>query len=190
MPYCGESRFLLYSCTLRVFPANPEKGVSRMNTKPFPAFAAVFFLTLFCAAPAAAFSDGWVMTLNANVGGSYTLPSISRSDLDTLCATGMNGMVGFVAGGDLEVGGEITGYDVRATAVTADEVAAQNRLTITVKMYYINNKHPEENFEAKSFTAYEDYDSTQSLDAVQSSLCQTIVETIVEDIFNATVANW
>lgn len=93
-------------------------------------------------------------------------------------------------GGDLEVGGEITGYDVRATAVTADEVAAQNRLTITVKMYYINNKHPEENFEAKSFTAYEDYDSTQSLDAVQSSLCQTIVETIVEDIFNATVANW
>lgn len=93
-------------------------------------------------------------------------------------------------GGDLEVGGEITGYDVRATAVTADEVAAQNRLTITVKMYYTNNKHPEENFEAKSFTAYEDYDSTQSLDAVQSSLCQTIVETIVEDIFNATVANW
>lgn len=92
--------------------------------------------------------------------------------------------------GDLEVGGEITGYDIRATAVTADEVAAQNRLTITVKMYYVNNKHPEENFESKSFSAYEDYDSTQSLDAVQSSLCQTIVEKIVEDIFNATVANW
>lgn len=92
--------------------------------------------------------------------------------------------------GDLEVGGEITGYDIRATAVTADEVAAQNRLTITVKVYYVNNKHPEENFESKSFSAYEDYDSTQSLDAVESSLCQTIVEKIVEDIFNATVANW
>ncbi len=93
-------------------------------------------------------------------------------------------------GGDLEVGGEIVGYDVRPTAVTADEVAAQNRLTITVKMYYVNNKHPEENFEQKSFTAYEDYDSTQSLDAVQSTLCQNIVEIIVEDIFNSTVANW
>lgn len=93
-------------------------------------------------------------------------------------------------GGDLEVGGEIVGYDVRPTTVTADEVAAQNRLTITVKMYYVNNKHPEENFEQKSFTAYEDYDSTQSLDAVQSTLCQNIVELIVEDIFNATVANW
>ena len=79
-------------------------------------------------------------------------------------------------GGDLEVGGEIVGYDVRPTAVTADEVAA--------------NKHPEENFEQKSFTAYEDYDSTQSLDAVQSTLCQNIVEIIVEDIFNSTVANW
>lgn len=93
-------------------------------------------------------------------------------------------------GADLEVGGEIVGYDVKATAVTADEVAAQNRLTITVKLYYINNKHPEENFESKSFSAYQDYDSTQSLDMVESALCEDIVETLVEDIFNATVANW
>lgn len=92
--------------------------------------------------------------------------------------------------GDLEVGGEITGYSVTPTAVTADEVAAQNRLTVTVKIYYTNRKHPEESFETKSFSAYEDYDSTQPLDAVQSSLCASIVEIIVEDIFNATVANW
>lgn len=34
--------------------------------------------------------------------------------------------------GDLELQGEITGYEVRAAAVTANEVAAQNRLTVTV----------------------------------------------------------
>lgn len=92
--------------------------------------------------------------------------------------------------GDLEISGAITGYDVRATAVTADEVAAQNRLTITVTATFTNRKHPEDNFENQSFSAYSDYDSTQSLDAVESSLCQEIITKIVDDIFNASVAQW
>jgi outer membrane lipopolysaccharide assembly protein LptE/RlpB len=92
--------------------------------------------------------------------------------------------------GDLEISGEITGYDVKATAVTADEVAAQNRLTITVKVNFQNRKYPEDDFENKSFSAYEDYDSTLSLDAVESSLCEEIITKLIDDIFNATVAQW
>jgi len=92
--------------------------------------------------------------------------------------------------GDLELVCEITGYDVKATAITADEQAAQNRLTVTVKVDFTNNKYPEDNLENKSFSAYEDFDATQSLDAVQDNLCETIVEKLVEDIFNATVAQW
>ncbi len=92
--------------------------------------------------------------------------------------------------GDIEIAGEITGYDVRAMAVTADEVAAQNRLTVTVKISFTNRKYPEDDFDGKSFSAYADYDSTQSLDAVESSLTEEIIEKICEDIFNATVANW
>ena len=91
--------------------------------------------------------------------------------------------------GDLEIAGEITGYDVKATAVTADEVAAQNRLTVTVKIAFTNRKYPNEDFE-KSFSAHADYDSMQSLDTVEGSLCEEIVEKLVEDIFNATVATW
>ncbi len=91
--------------------------------------------------------------------------------------------------GDMEISGEVTGYDVRATAVTADEVAAQNRLTVSVKIVYTNRRHPEEDFE-KSFSAYADYDSMQSLDAVESTLCEQIVDQLTEDIMNATVANW
>lgn len=91
--------------------------------------------------------------------------------------------------GDLELSGEITGYDVRATAITANEVAAQNRLTVTLKIQFENKKHPEENVE-QSFSNYADYDSTNSLDAVESSLCESIIEKIVEDVFNATVATW
>ena len=92
--------------------------------------------------------------------------------------------------GDLEIVCEVTGYDVKATAVTAGEVAAQNRLTVTVKVDFISRKYPEEGFENKSFSAYEDYDSNNSLDAVEAGLCETIVEKLVEDIFNATVAQW
>ena len=92
--------------------------------------------------------------------------------------------------GDMEISGEITGYDVRAQAVTANEVAAQNRLTVTVKVSFTNRKYPEDNFENKSFSAYADYDSTNSLDAVEQTLCEEIIDKLVEDIFNATVAQW
>lgn len=92
--------------------------------------------------------------------------------------------------GDLELVCAVTGYDVKPTAVTAGEVAAQNRLTITVSVDFSNRKYPEDDLSNKSFSAYEDYDSTNSLDAVESSLCTTIIEKLVEDIFNATVAQW
>ena len=91
--------------------------------------------------------------------------------------------------GDLEITGAVSGYDVKATAVTANEVAAQNRLTVTVKITYNNKKYPEDDV-SNSFSAYEDFDATLSLDAVESGLCETIVEKLVEDIFNATVAQW
>lgn len=92
-------------------------------------------------------------------------------------------------GGDLDIVGEIIGYDVKAMGITADEVAAQNRLTVNVKIYFTNNKYPEDNLE-QSFSAYADFDATQSLDAVESSICEEIIDQLVEDIFNATVAQW
>ena len=92
-------------------------------------------------------------------------------------------------GGDLQVSGFITSYEVTPTAVTSQEVAAQNRLTVTVKIIFKNLKHEEEDFE-KSFAAFQDYDSNLSLDSVEAQLVDEIVEIPVEDIFNATVANW
>lgn len=92
--------------------------------------------------------------------------------------------------GDIEVIGAITGYDVKATAVTANESVAQNRLTVTVKVSFVNRKFPEDNFEDKSFSAYQDFDATQALESVESTLCEDIVDQLCEDIFNATVAQW
>ena len=92
--------------------------------------------------------------------------------------------------GDLLLEMTITGYDVSATAVTADEVAARNRLTVTVSVNFTNRQHPDNDFSAKSFSAYSDYDSTNSLDSVESTLCKEIIDKLIEDIFNASVAQW
>ncbi|MBR1633314.1 MAG: LptE family protein [Bacteroidales bacterium] len=92
--------------------------------------------------------------------------------------------------GDLEITGQVTGYDVRASAITANDMAAQNRLTVTISVDFKNRKYPEDGFEKKSFSQYADYDSAQSLDAVESTLVAEIIDKLVEDIFNATVAQW
>lgn len=91
--------------------------------------------------------------------------------------------------GDLNVYGEITGYAVSTAGVNANEEAAMNRLTVSVKIKFTNKKYPEDDFE-KSFSAYADFDSSQLLDSVQDSLCEEIVSKLVDDIFTATVAQW
>lgn len=91
--------------------------------------------------------------------------------------------------GDLVLHTEVVGYDVSATAITAEEVAARNRLTVTLKVQFTNRKYPEDDFD-KNFSAYADFDATQLLDSVQDTLCEEIIEKLVEDIFNSSVAQW
>lgn len=92
--------------------------------------------------------------------------------------------------GDIEITGAVTGYDVKATAITANEQASQNRLTVTVRISFTNRQFPEDDFQDKSFSAYADFDAMQQLDAVEASLCEEIIEQLCDDMFNATVANW
>lgn len=91
--------------------------------------------------------------------------------------------------GDFAFSGQITQYNVAPIAIQGNEVAAQNRLTITVKVKFVNAIDPKQSFD-KSFTQYENFTSTQSFTSVESSLVTTIVEKLVDDIFNAAAANW
>jgi hypothetical protein len=90
---------------------------------------------------------------------------------------------------DLVFEGEIRDYSVSSIAVTAEEVASKNRLTIRVHVKFTNNVDEKWSFD-RDFSAYEDFDSTQSLNSVQDNLVKTIVDKLIEDIFNASVANW
>jgi hypothetical protein len=91
--------------------------------------------------------------------------------------------------GDLQISGAITGYSLSAQAVQSDAYASITRLTIRVKVKFVCKPTPTSNFE-KEFSAYRDFDATQLLTDVQDDLCNEMIDELVEDIFNATVANW
>lgn len=92
-------------------------------------------------------------------------------------------------GGDLAFEGEITNYTTMPVAITSGQTAAMNRLTITVKVRFSNRIDDTKDFE-QTFSRYEDYPSDQDLNAVQESLTTTIIEQLVEDIFNKALVNW
>ena len=92
-------------------------------------------------------------------------------------------------GGDLELEGEIVGYDITAMAISADSYASETKLTIRVKVHFTNNIHPEESFD-KTYSAFQTFDSSQMLSDVQDELCNTMITEIAENIYNDTVAKW
>lgn len=91
--------------------------------------------------------------------------------------------------GDLELEGEITGYDIAQMAIAADSYASETKLTITVRVRFTNNKKPEESFE-KTYTAFQTFDANKLLTDVQDELCATMITEIAENIYNDTVAKW
>lgn len=91
--------------------------------------------------------------------------------------------------GDLIFEGQVTGYEVRPMSIQKDDMAALNRLTVTVRVKYTNNIDPDQSLE-QTFSAYEDFDSTSSLSDVEDGLVPEIITKLTEDIFNATLANW
>lgn len=91
--------------------------------------------------------------------------------------------------GDLEFSGQITDYDVKPMNIQEGDVAGLNRLTISIKVKYVNNKDHEQDWE-KTFSQYEDFDSNSSLNDVEDDLIVEIVKKLTEDIFNASIANW
>lgn len=92
-------------------------------------------------------------------------------------------------GGDLAFEGEITNYTSTPAAITANETAAMNRLTVTVKVKFTNIYEPQFDYN-KAFSAFVEYDANQLLLDIQDTLIADVVDLLVQDIFNAAVANW
>ncbi len=90
---------------------------------------------------------------------------------------------------DLNLEGEITGYTLTPQAVSENAIAAQTRLTISVRVKYTDTKNDRNDID-QTFSAYRDFDSSLMLTDVQDDLCQQIAKELVDLIFNATLGNW
>lgn len=92
-------------------------------------------------------------------------------------------------GGDLELAGEITNYDAYNKGIGSDGFSTMAELRMTVNVRFVNNTNHTEDFE-QQFSASREYNSSQQLSAVQEEYVTQMIDEIVEQIFNATVANW
>lgn len=93
------------------------------------------------------------------------------------------------ASGDVQFEGAITGYELRSVAAAGNDQAARNRLTITVKVEYINNVDPEKSF-TSSFKNFEEFDKSLNLSDFEDQFVENIVNDLVDDIFNKALVNW
>lgn len=91
--------------------------------------------------------------------------------------------------GDLQLSGEIVEYNQFNKGVSADGYSNQTQLKMTVNVRFVNNKKHADDFERR-FTASADYDASQQLNSVQEELVTQMIKDIVDQIMNATVANW
>ena len=93
-------------------------------------------------------------------------------------------------GGELLYEGEIVDYRIAPMTATADQRAAQNRLTVTVMVRFSNNKKEEDNFE-KRFSFFHDYPANEQMAGSRLTIAlDEIFERITQDVFNESLAKW
>lgn len=92
-------------------------------------------------------------------------------------------------GGDLSLSGEITSYDQVNKSISSDGYSSMMQLKMTVNVRFENTKNHSEDFE-RQFSASREFDTSQQLNDIQEELVNQMIDEIVEQIFNATVANW
>lgn len=127
-------------------------------------------------------------------GGPPTLSQTVTEKLRDYFQKNASSLTGVTNNGDLQFEGSITGFTLTPIAAQASnpsqpDVAAQTRLTITIAVKFINTKDKEASFE-QPFSFYADFPQATPLATVQNQLIDTILDQIMLDIFNKSVANW
>ncbi len=97
--------------------------------------------------------------------------------------------------GELQMEGVITDFKITQVAPTAAnnatqfDTSAQSQLTITVRLTYTNTKDEAMSFRDKSFSFSQNVDNDNP-DTISEAVINTVLDQIILDIFNASVANW
>ncbi|WP_340077745.1 LptE family protein [Leptobacterium sp. I13] len=93
------------------------------------------------------------------------------------------------ANGNLVYEGEIVDYRISPNSATANQTAAQNRLTIAVNVRYINNLEEGKDFERR-FSFFFDYPAATQINTIKQTAFEAIFDRLTQDIFNASLADW
>lgn len=93
-------------------------------------------------------------------------------------------------GGDLELSGEIVSYNAYNKGIGADGYSTMAELRMVVNVRYTNNSNHNEDIKNQRFSASREYNASQQLSSVQEELVAQMISDIVDQIFNATLANW
>jgi hypothetical protein len=93
------------------------------------------------------------------------------------------------SGADWKLEGKIVSFTSTGVAPKANETSGSNRLTMTVKISFINTKDEKQNFD-QNFVSYEDYEQGKTQFEVESNLSNTLIDRLVLDIFQKTTSNW
>ncbi len=91
--------------------------------------------------------------------------------------------------GDLQFEGSIINYQTSPVAIQGNETAALTRVTMTVKVKFINQKEEGQDFET-NFSRFEDFETSRDLSSVEEEILNSINDQLVQDIFNKSVTNW
>lgn len=125
----------------------------------------------------------------ANMGQTFT------NDLKTYFIQNSNLSV-IAEEGELQMDGEITDFRITPIAPVSTgnqndlNTASSTRLTITIKVTYVNTLDETMSFKDKTFSFYKDFDNEENFAEVEESLTRQIFERLINDIYNASIANW
>lgn len=172
----------------------------RNRLLPFTIYLFTFYLfTFFGCRMSVSFTGG---TVNPNAKTVYVAtfpnnaslvnPNLSQ-DFTTALKDKIQGQTPLTIidtrNGDYTFEGAITGYSISPVAIQSNDVAAMNRLTISVRVRFKNKFDEKLDFE-QSFSRYADYSSALNFTSVESGLVTEIISYITEDIFNKAYVNW
>jgi hypothetical protein len=90
---------------------------------------------------------------------------------------------------DIEFSGEVSSFNVDFEAPKEGNTVDLNKLTISVKVTYINNNNEEDTW-SKNFSKFRTYSSTEDLTSIQDDLIDEIFDQITESVFNDAFTDW
>ncbi len=91
--------------------------------------------------------------------------------------------------GEVQIEGAVMNYFVSPIAIQAGDVAAKNRLTITVN-FKIYIKAPKEDEMNLTATRFFDFETKVDFATVEKELVTEINKQIVQDVINKLLSNW